>query len=304
MAGDDPRSVWNGFVAFESLPQVINPSSGWLQNCNDPPWFVTTGDVIKQDNLPFRLVNSSDMGERSKRIIQLISDKDKITLDDMMDYTTDVRVVPAGLWIPKLISAYEKYKERMSLKGSDTEEAIRLLKDWDLRCDAKSRCMALFYAWYRGGNLRHIVRASQITDNIAQKQLLELGSAAAEVKRRFGRLDVPWGQILHLRHGHVEVPLSGGGGMFPVVRSAYGVLNQENRIPVTSGSSYMMVVEMAPNPKAYSSFPLGINEDPGSSHFADMTRLYSRMEYKPVYYTWKELKPNIESDEVLEIGFE
>ena len=66
----------------------------------------------------------------------------------------------------------------------------------------------------------------------------------------------------------------------------------------------MMVVEMSNKPTAYSSFPLGIDEDRESGHFADMTYLYGRMEYKPVYYTWDELEPNIESEEIIVVDLE
>lgn len=302
--GDDPRSEWKGVVSLKELPMVINPPSGWLQNCNDAPWNVTSGHVIHKEDLPFRLVPYNDTTERGKRITGLLSGNDIVTLDDMMNYATDTEVPQARLWVPRLISAYETYRSSMSLEDPEIDESIQLFKEWDLRCDAESSCMALFYHWYRKGNLRHIVKDFQITEEIAQKQLLELGIGAAEVKRIYGRLDIPWGRILHLRHGDIEVPLSGGGGLFPIVKCAYGRMNRENRIPVIGGSSYLMVVEMSPIPKAYSCFPLGINEDQQSSHFADMTFLYSRMQYKPVYYSWEELEPNIESDEILEIDLE
>jgi acyl-homoserine-lactone acylase len=299
--GGDPRSEWKGFVTFEKLPLVINPSSGWLQNCNDPSWYVTTGEVINKEKLPFRL-DSGGLGDRGRRVSELLTGNDRITFKEMISYAKDTEVLMARVWVPKLITAYEKNKRSTSLGNANIKEAISLLKSWDYRCDADSRCTALFYYWYKRANARRTVEDSQITDDTARKQLVNLGKAAAEVKDRYGRLDVRWGEILRLRHGDIEVPVSGGGGLFSVVKCAYGRMNRQHKIPVTIGSTYMMVVEMSSPPKAYSCFPIGVDEDPGSKHFADMTYLYSKMEFKPVYYTWGELKPNIESDELLETG--
>jgi acyl-homoserine-lactone acylase len=296
--GADPRSEWKGIVSFEELPKVINPPSGWLQNCNDPAWTVTTGDIIQKENLPFRLASGS-IGVRGQRISELLSGNNQITFDDMLAYAKDTEIQQAKFWAPRLISAYEKYKKTMSLEGTDTEEAIQLLKDWDYRSEPESKCMALFYDWYKIANVRRIVNDSQISEDIIKMKLKNLNMAAARIKNRYGRLDIPWGEILHLRHGDMDVPVSGGGGLFPVIKLAYGTMNQEHKIPVTMGSSYMMVVEMSPTPKAYSCFPIGINENPESKHFADMTLLYSKMQFKPVYFTWEELKPNIESNEIL-----
>ena len=42
--GSDPRTDWKGFHTFDELPQVFNPKSGYVQNCNSSP-YTTTHDV-------------------------------------------------------------------------------------------------------------------------------------------------------------------------------------------------------------------------------------------------------------------
>jgi acyl-homoserine-lactone acylase len=302
LRGEDVRFQWRGVVPFEELPQVINPASGWLQNCNDPPWFVTSGDVMDKEKLPFGLSSGGDLGERGRRVWELLSANDRITFEDMLSYARDTTVGSARLWVPRLIAGYGKYQNTLFRGNSHLAEAIALLKSWDCRCDAESTSTAVFYFWYRYSDIRHIRHDSEITEGMVKKQLKDLASVAARVKDRFGRLDIPWGQILYLRHGDVTVPVGGGGGVFAVLKCAYGRLNSQYRIPVTMGSSYMMVVEMSPTPRACSLFPIGISENPASKHFADMTQLYSRLEFKPVYFTWPELEPNVESDEILKTG--
>jgi acyl-homoserine lactone acylase PvdQ len=297
--GEDSRTHWKGIVPFEKLPLVINPASGWLQNCNDPPWHVTFGNVIKKEEVPFRLA-SGGLGSRGRRISELLSSNKSVNLNDMINYSKDTLIPGASLWVTRLISAYEKYNGDRFPKDTDLEDAIQLLKSWDFCCDAKSRCTALYYYWYRKAKVHRILNDSQITQKVLKTQLKNFDLAAKLVKKRYGRLDVPWGEILFLDHGEREFPVSGGSNLFSVVKCAYGVMNSVHKIPVTIGSSYMMVVEMSPIPKAYSCFPLGINENPGNKHFADMSLLYSKMQYKPVYFTWKELEPNIESNIIIE----
>src|SRR5262249_9071993 len=36
--GDRSELIWSKILPYDDLPKVIDPPSGWVQNCNDPPW--------------------------------------------------------------------------------------------------------------------------------------------------------------------------------------------------------------------------------------------------------------------------
>ena len=296
---NDPRAEWGKYISFDELPKLVNPESGWLQNCNDSPWYVTENSGIVAGELPNRLCTIDLLGDRGRKLTELLSADDSVTFEEMIAYANDTEVLRARLWVPALLDAYDKFRQRMSLEGTETEEAIELLRGWDHHCDADSTAMALFFTWYARGELNGISDASQITDDIKQKQMIELGAAAAELKAAHGRLDVPWGEVLRIRHGEKSWPLS-GGGVFSVLRAAYVRRGGEGMF-ASQGASYQMVVEMAPVPVARSCFPFGVSEDPASSHFSDMTELYSRMEYKPVWYSPEDVEANAESTVVIEV---
>ena len=294
--GADPRAEWGAYIPFEKLPRLINPASGWLQNCNNSPWYVTDDTGIKADALPNRLCTTDYLGDRGARMREMLAADDSVTFDEMITCATDTTVMKARLWVPALLDAADRFPD---LASGATADALALFRGWDNRADAGSPAMTLFFAWYTRGNLREIQDASQISDDILQKQLIELGMAANDLQSSFGSLEVPWEKILYLRHGQNEYPLSGGGA-FDVIRSAWGRA-QGPRLRVSGGSSYQMVVEMSQTPVALSCFPFGISEDPASPHFADMTKLYSRMEYKPVWFTPEDVKANAESTVEIEV---
>ena len=41
------ETEWGPFLPFERYPQVLNPASGFLQDCNNPPWVCTRGSGLK-----------------------------------------------------------------------------------------------------------------------------------------------------------------------------------------------------------------------------------------------------------------
>jgi len=217
--GADPRAEWGDYVPFEQLPRIINPAGGWLQNCNNSPWYVTENSGIAAGELPNRLCTVDILGDRGKRLRELLAADDNITFEEAMAYASDSHVLRARLWVPAMLEAAGRYPD---LAGGTTGEALNLLRSWDLRCDADSAGMTLFFSWYSRGNLGRITDRSQITEDIVQKQLIELGAAAAELESTFGRLDVPWGEVQRLRHGENTYPV---GGWTLALRNAWGRRN-------------------------------------------------------------------------------
>lgn len=294
--GADPRSEWQGFIPFDELPKLVNPVSGWMQNCNDAPWNITAGSGFEAAAMPFRLVSDDTYTDRGRRLTELLSADESVTVEEMRLYATDSLVLRAREWVPVLAAAVDA--------GAEAPQALRdamsVLNAWDFHAEPESTGMALFHRWHllaRPGRLP----AEPIPAERMQQLLTHLATAAQECIDKYGRLDPPWGQVLFFKHGRAEFSVTGGSSQFNVVRTAFGVPGSDGRIPVNGGSSYQMIVDMAPTPRAWSCFPKGVNEDPDSPHFADMTFLWSRKQYKPVWFTWEELEPNIENQTIIAV---
>ena len=61
------ESEWRGVLPFSQLPQVINPVSGFMQNCNVPPDALTTEQLLDRADYPASLGwgRVTDRGRRS-----------------------------------------------------------------------------------------------------------------------------------------------------------------------------------------------------------------------------------------------
>ncbi len=224
----------------------------------------------------------------------------------MFNFSLDTLVWKARFWAPVLVEAFDTYADSMSLRGTDTETAINLFRNWNYKAEKNSRAMAVFHYFYNRFNAASyssIIATedeSQIPEAMKQSLLTELGNAAARVKSYFGRVGVPWGDVQYFEYGGKKYPLAGSGGSggwLQTLRSASNQTEQEDgRISVTGGSAYQYIIELSDNPKMWSGMPVGESIDPSSKHFDDLTRLFSRKKYKPVWYTWSQLSKHIESD--------
>jgi acyl-homoserine lactone acylase PvdQ len=301
VSGEDSRSEWKGYIPFDDLPMVINPKSGWLQNSNDSPGFVTENSGIEEENLPVRLVEQKWFGDRGKRFSELLATDKSVTFEEMLEYATDTLVWKARQWVPRILEAYEQFAADLTATEDSLGDAMNLLKTWDFRSEAESRAMALFQFFYIRGNLDRLNPDGEYPEEIKKKILKDLDSAAAELKKNFGRIDIPWGKIHYLKHAGREYPLSGGSSWLQTPRACFTRV-EGDRLQVVGGSSYHMVVELSPTPRALSCFPLSASEDPESPHYSDITEVYARKEYKPVWYSWDDLSKHVESDRTLDLS--
>jgi acyl-homoserine-lactone acylase len=70
----------------------------------------------------------------------------------------------------------------------------------------------------------------------------------------------------------------------PGMRRRYGV----------AGGSHVSVVEFAPRVRALAVHVLGESGDPRSRHFADQAPLYAGGEFRPAWFTLKEIRAHLE----------
>ncbi len=269
------ETEWCSFHSFEELPQIENPPCGYLQNCNVDPTHITVEQYVKWEELPPYLLEPAFSG-RSKRLLALLEANSQVSLEDAIAYAFDVLDITAEEWKPRLISAYNALMHDIKDGRGILAKAINLLREWDNRDDLESRGSYLFGLWAEKFQKRE--------DKDEVGMLLELISAGEEMVRRFGRMDIRWGDFHIIKRGDEEYPTAGAG--FPQTESlhlATGKTREDGKVEAESGTSFLMIVELGERTRSWSLLPYGNSEDPQSPHFSDQAPLFSQRRLKPAY---------------------
>ncbi len=116
--GDTSAYDWNSFVPFDSLPYTYNPECGYVFSANNR----TVGD-----NYPYYISEWFDLPNRANRIKQMLTAKDKLSIDDFKKMQNDKHSVLADDMKPVVL----KYIEEMTDLTPKEQKALQLLKDWN-----------------------------------------------------------------------------------------------------------------------------------------------------------------------------
>ena len=83
MYGDTSAVLSKGFLPFEALPKLLNPSHGYLFNTNNSPYNCAhPSDNIDPDDFELHQIDyMEDFNNRSARFEKLIGEKDKWGMD-------------------------------------------------------------------------------------------------------------------------------------------------------------------------------------------------------------------------------
>ncbi len=303
------QDVWQHIVPFDSLPQLLNPKGGYVHNENDSFHFTNLNEVMPTAAFPSYFQRPS-LGLRSQLALQLIGGKDKLSLEDVMARKHSMRMLLADRVKPELIAAV-----RAAQPTGDVAAALEVLNAWDNTAAVESRGAVLFETWWtryfrsapavaRGGerDAALVARVWNIQDPVhtpaglaAPERAVEAFTwAVADVKQRYGAIDVAWGEVHRVRRGNVDVPVGGCSGSLGCFRVLGYQATPDGKLAASRGDGWILAVEFGKVPRAYSILAYGESNNPASPYYADQAAMFARGEVKAVAFT----RPDVERSTV------
>ncbi len=305
--GDTSSLVWNRMLPYADLPQVIDPPSGWVQNSNSAPWYMTQ-PLLSPANYPAYMAPPPALAEgwpnlREQQGLRMMTQRPKLSFDQVL---ADKLVTHAGLSdrvLDDLIAAARQSNDQNAKEGAD------VLQKWDRSFDSDSRGAELFFIWMlqltKQGNVSDIFKVPfSVRDPLGtprglkdpDKAVRALGTAAVRLRQIAGRLDVPWGQLNRLHRGTFDFPGNGATGddlgVFRVVQYAPW---KGREFQGVGGDTFIAIVEFSHPLRAKVLLMYGNSSNPHSPHFGDQLGLASKYQWREPWLTRAEIAKHLEN---------
>jgi acyl-homoserine-lactone acylase len=292
--------IWTHYVPFDSLPQILNPKSGYIQNENSSPWFTNLEQVIDWTKYPAYIATPS-FSLRSQMATTLIDTKQKLSLEDVVKLKHSYRMLLADRVKSDLAAAV-----RASNPASVVDSAIAMLAAWDNTAAPESRGGVLFENWWRdytqGSNPDSMFAQPWIASAPAAtprglkdpaRAAQAFARAVDETVKEYGRYDVPWGDVHRVRMGNVDVPVGGCAGALGCFRVLNFRTDPDGKREAFGGDGWVLAVEFGDQPRAYSVLAYGESDIAGNPHDTDQAEIFAKGEMKRVLFLPKDVEAGV-----------
>jgi acyl-homoserine-lactone acylase len=289
--------VWTRYVPFDSLPQLLNPKGGYVHNENDPPYHTNLRQVLDRSKYPANFPEPL-LRLRSQMALTLIDPQKKLSLEDVIALKHSYRMLLADRVKPDLIAAV-----KAASPAPKVADALGVLEHWENAAGPTSRGALLFENWWRryteGTNADTMfAQPWSLTDPAGTPKGLKYPQRAAEAfawavdetTRRYGSVDVPWGDVHRVRRGKVDVPVGGCSGLLGCFRVLNFRTDADGKREAIGGDGWILAIEFSDTPKAYSVLAYGESPREDSPFFSDQAEMFAKGEMKKVLLSEAEIE--------------
>ena len=282
LPGDRSDLIWDDYYNYSELPQITNPSTGYLQNCNSTPYLATVGENNIKITLPSNTGIEEYQTNRAYRANELYGTDESITKEEFYNYKYDT------YYSKKSVMKYALDRFLNDIKTDDSVllEGVKILQKWDLGNQKNNTSAALALLTF------------DITYNINdfkynyEKIFKKFEKSVNFLIDNYGKIDIELGEIQVLRRGDTMLGLDGGPD---ILRAIYTKLVDNKRV-ARHGDCFFQMVEwdLDGNVSAESIHQYGsATLDKESPHYSDQAHLFTQMKMKPSYLELDSILKNL-----------
>ncbi len=316
--GNTSKTAWQGLHKVEDLVHVFNPPQGYMQNCNISPFNMMKNSPFTPEKYREYIYNVSWDTEnpRSLRIRSLLDADTSVTKEEAIAYAMDVYDIHATRWQEELKLAVDAVGQE-KIKAPEFAAAVKAIQDWDGNFAPSATATSLYKFWrLKVGNEAdlHQLEDGGHFDAKQQAILLDnLQKTISEMQTKYGKWNVPWGEIHRVGRDDQLYPVGGtdfqsGPKELNFTETLFDVKSKDDsshpgKFIANSGSMAIILMFFHPDGiQSMTCIPWGQSGNPKSPHYADQgEKLFSPRKMKSTWWAEKELKQNIESSKTLAI---
>jgi len=122
---------WTGYIPFDELPSAYNPPTHFIATANNK---------VVPDDYPYFISYEWSAPYRARRIVQLLTTRDKLSIQDFRQIQADTYSIPGEKLVPYLLD--------LEPQGTLEEQAMEQLRAWDFRNEIDRPGAAIFEVFY------------------------------------------------------------------------------------------------------------------------------------------------------------
>lgn len=320
--GDDSRLVWKQAHDYQDLPKVINPDSGWVQNSNGAPWYMTLPKLDKNqypENIADDVINNREL-----QSLRMLASRSTMSFEELIAAKHSTHSLAADQLLNDLLS--------IALTSSDPlmHQAAAIWHQWDRQFLAESRGARLFSLWFGKwveatiakvikANTDYVFTLNQLLGDLFYSQpfdslkplttpygladkplaLNALREAITQLLAETGKLDIAWGEIARLRRDGIDLPGNGADTDLGVFREIVYEPDVDGKLKSSYGDSFIAVIEFSKPVRAQVLMIYGNATQSQFFETYNQLELAAKQQLRPVWRNRNEIEDNIKLREIL-----
>ncbi len=230
--------------------------------------------------------------QRAAMVQNLLHTNARMTVADAMNVALSTDVYHADLWQARLAAAWEK-ADGKAKADAKAARLCELVLRWNRRADPDSTGAIAYKFWFDQLGPKALLSARAGLDppaDMTNRQLMAaLATGAAELERRWGRLEVKYGEVYRVgRRGEAKTwPVGGGSvpGLATPRAIGFAPSGDDKTLIGQGGQTSVQLVQLTKPPRSWTLLPLGQSDRPASQHYQDQAeKLFSPGKLKPTYF--------------------